>query len=170
MYSPLKINWKERRKKADNLETRYETIATGFLLSESFSLDPIPRFLKKKENRFENDSTLSPQFFLFFSFFFLATIRTTNLSSRIRIEQEEGKRGSFSTRFSCLDLEICDFQDTLLSQHRFLFSQRVLSKLPPSPAKFLAISLFLFFFLFFFSRRRLRTRCFDRFSGNMYLG
>lgn len=115
-----------------------------------------------------------------FSFFFLATIKRRTTISRFEFEFEQGEEkrdhllASFSTRSRAWrDIRFPRYAPLTAS----FFSQRVFSSHQITTAKFLAISLFLFLTLslslsLFFSRRRsvLRTRCFDRFAGNMYLG
>lgn len=114
-----------------------------------------------------------------FSFFFLATIKRRTTISRFEFEFEQGEEkrddllASFSTRSRAWrDIRFPRYAPLTAS----FFSQRVFSSHQITTAKFLAISLFLFLTLSlsfsFFSRRRsvLRTRCFDRFAGNMYLG
>lgn len=147
-------NQLERKKKeSGQFRIRWKLFQTGLLLPECFSLDPIPRLIIK-ENRFENDASLPRQFFLF-SFWQRLNVGRQSLASNSNSSKEKRSATIFQHLFQH-DLvrgEIYDFQDTLLSQHRFFHSVCFrLTKLPPQSSSqslsfsfSLSLSLSLFF-------------------------
>lgn len=158
-------NQLERKKEeSGQFRIRWKLFQTGLLLPECFSLDPIPRLIIK-ENRFENDASLPRQFFLFS--FWQRLNDNLSLRIRIRARRREARR-SFSIFFNTISCVARYTISKIRSSHSIVFFTACVFVSPNYHRKVprnLSLS-------FFFSRRRsvLRTRCFDRFAGNMYLG